>query len=101
MNDVAVDAGKAHRLNSAMTQRGQDVRIDLAGKDHLGHFQSRVVRYAAAFDDGLLDAHQRGQFAQLFAAAMHDAKTNADLMHQGEFFSQRDQTVAIFGDLAG
>src|SRR6202795_2272397 len=97
MDDVPIDSGKADRVNSAITQGREDVSIDLAGKDHLGHFQGRIVRDAASFDDRLRDAHLRGQFAQLLAATMYDAKTNPYLMHQGELFGQRDQAVVILG----
>ena len=88
MNDVPVDAGETHRVNSAMTQGREDVSIDLAGKDHLGHFQRRVVRDPAPFDNRLGNAHLRSQLAQLLAPTMYDAKTNADLMHQRELFRQ-------------
>src|SRR5882672_6578941 len=95
MNNIAVDTRKTYGLNSAMTQRGQNVRIDLAGKDHLGHLQSGVVGYAPAFDNYLLHAHQRGQVAELFAATVHHAQAYAQLMHQSEFLSQRDQPSVI------
>ena len=64
-----------------MTQRRENVSIDLPGKDHLGHFQCGVVGDAPAFNDCLLDAHKGRELAQLFSAAMYDAKTNAHLMH--------------------
>src|SRR6266404_55837 len=84
-----------------MTERRQDVGIDLASKNHLRHFQRGIVGYPAAFDDGLLDAQELGQVAQLLAAAMHHAEPDSDLMHQSEFFSQRDQPLGSFRDLAG
>ena len=61
-----------------------------AGEDHLRHFQRRVVSHATAFDDRLLDAHLRSQFAELLAAAVDDADANADLMQQRQLFRERD-----------
>ncbi len=43
-------------MNTTMTQRRENVGVDFAGKDHLGHFQSVIVSYPPAFDDRLLDA---------------------------------------------
>ena len=83
-----------------MTQRGENVGVDLAGKDHLGHLQRIVVGHPAAFDDGLFDSHFRCQFSQLFAAAMNDANPNADLMQQGQLFRQSHQPIVIFRHLA-
>ncbi len=76
MDDVAVNSGKTHCFNSAVAQSRQNVDVDFSGKNHLGHLQRGVVSHAAAFDDRLLDAHARGQFAQLLAAAVD----HADLM---------------------
>ena len=72
-----------------LTQCRENVSIDFAGENHLRHFQRRVVGYAPAFDDRLLDAQFFRQFAELFAAAMDNADTNSDLMQQGQLFRQR------------
>ena len=87
-------------MNSAMTQGRKDVGIDLTGKNHFGHFQGRIISYAPPFDDSLRNAHLGREFAQLLAPTMYDAKTNPDLMHQSQLFSQRDQLIMILRNLA-
>ena len=100
VDNVSIDAGQADCVNTAMTKRCQDVGVNFSGEDHLRHFQRVVVSDATAFDDCLLDAEFFRQFAQLFPAAMNDADSNADLLKQGQFFAQRDQSIAIFRHFA-
>src|SRR5256885_7810870 len=99
VHDIAVNTGETYSFHATMTERRENVGIDLAGEDHFGHFQSRVVSNPAAFDNGLLDAHLRGQITQLLSTAVHDAETNTDLMQQGELFGERHQAIVIFSDL--
>src|SRR6266404_5043737 len=61
MHDVSIHSRQAYRFNSAMAQRGQNVSIDLAGKYHFGHLQSRVVGNAPALDNCLLNTHHLSQ----------------------------------------
>src|SRR6185436_15519524 len=84
-----------------MTERCQYVGVDLAGKDHLRHLQRSVVRYATSFDDRLFDTEFGGEFAQLFASAMHGADANSDLVQQGKLFGERREILVVFGDFAG
>src|SRR5215510_3708731 len=84
-----------------MTECGQDVGVDLAGKDHLRHFQRGVVGYTTSFNDRLFDTELRGEFAELFATAVHDTDSNSHLVQQGQLFSQRNQILPVFSDLAG
>src|SRR5204862_3920279 len=86
------------RFNPSMTQRSENIRIYLARKNHLRHFQSIVIGHPATFNDCLLDAQLPGQIAQLFSSAMNDANSNADLMQQSKLFAERDQPVMVFGD---
>jgi hypothetical protein len=37
----------------------------------------------------------------LFAAAVHDADANADLVQQRQALRERDQVFVVFGDFAG
>jgi len=83
-----------------MTQRGQNVRIDLAGKDHFCHLQGGGRRLRAAFDNCLLHAHQPARSLSCLPLAVHTHKRMPTLVHQGEFFSQRDQPRVIFSDFA-
>jgi hypothetical protein len=53
MNDVSVYARKTNGMHTSMTQRRENVGVDFAGKNHLGHLQRIVVGHAAAFDDCL------------------------------------------------
>ncbi len=101
VHDVAVNSGQANRFGSAITQRREDVGVDLSRENHLGHLQGRIVGDAPAFDDRLLNAHPRGEFAQLLAAAMDHADSYANLMQQGQLFRQRTQVFSIFGRLSG
>src|ERR1041385_182255 len=101
MHDISINARQSNRVNPAMTQCGEDVCVDLAGKDHLRHFERFVVCNAAPLDDYLLDTHLLCQFAQLLAATVNDADANPDLMKEGEFFAQRNQMIAILSDFAG
>ena len=80
VHDVAVHARQADGFDAAMAERCQDVGIDLAGKDHLRHFERRVVCDTTALDDGLFDPEPRGEFAKLFAATVDDADAYADLV---------------------
>ena len=57
VHDIAVNTGKAYSFHATMTQRRENVGIDLAGENHLGHFQRRIISDPPPFDDGLLDAH--------------------------------------------
>src|ERR1043165_9960534 len=100
VNNVAIDARQTDRMNSAMTERGQNVCVDFSGENHLGHLQGIVVGDAAAFNDRLFDAHFFSKLAQLLAAAVDDTDANADLVKQRQLFAQRNQAVTIFRHLA-
>ena len=99
VHDVAVDTGESDSFDAMITKCSKDVGIDLSGKDHLRHFERRVVSDATAFDDRLLDTEFVGELAQLFAAAVNDADANADLMQQRQLLRQRDQVFLALCDL--
>src|SRR6185503_4345740 len=84
-----------------MPESGQNVGIDLAGKDHLCHFECGVVSNAAALDNRLFDTELLCQIAQLLAATVNDTDANADLVQQRELFRERDQIFMDLRDLAG
>src|SRR5690606_5793787 len=97
---ATINSRKPDRVDAAMPQMRQDLRIDLSAKDHFRQVESFVVRDAAAFDNGLCDAQFLRQFAELFPAAVNDAQAYADLMDQGEFFGKRGQIFGVFRDFA-
>jgi hypothetical protein len=83
-----------------MPQCGQDVGVDLAGKDHLCHFECGVVGNTAPFDNRLFDAELLCEVAQLLAAAVNDADANTDLVQEGQLLGERDQIFLILRDFA-
>ncbi len=83
-----------------MPQRCENIGIDLSGKDHLCHFEGRVVSDAATLDDRLLDPKLFGEVAELFATAVNNTDANANLMQKRELFSKRSQIVMVLRDLA-
>src|SRR5688500_4215469 len=96
MNNVAIDAGQAHRFYASITQCGKNVRVDLSRKNHLRHFERRIVRKAATVDDCLLYSHPPRKITQLLSTTMHDADAYPDLMKQGQLFSQRAEVLVVF-----
>src|SRR2546423_14021783 len=80
MHDVSVDAGQSDGVNSAMTESGENVCINLSGEDHLCHFQRVIIRNAANFNNSLFDAELLSEIGQLLSTTVNDANPNADLM---------------------
>src|SRR4029079_10529844 len=77
----------------------EDVGVNLAGKDHLCHFECSVVSNAPAFDNRLFDAEFLSEIAQLLAAAVNDADTNTNLMQKRQLLGERDQIFMVLRDL--
>src|SRR5262249_21928406 len=88
MNNIAIHTGQANRFYAAVTKCGKNVCVDLAGEDHLRHFERRIISHSATVNDRLFDAHLLGEFAQLFAAAVDHTNANTDLMKQCKLFGK-------------
>ena len=101
VNDVAVNSRQTNCFNSSLTQCRENVGIDLAGKNHLRHFERRVIGYAPAFDDCLFDAELFREVTELLAATVNNADTNADLMKESQLFRERSEVVVILRHFAG
>ena len=100
VNDVSVNARQPNGLATEAAQRGDDVQVDLPGKNHLRDLQRLCVSNPSAVDDALSDAQPLGDRSELFAAAVHDSQVDAYLLTEGYLFCKRVELLLIFGDLS-
>ena len=81
---VGVHPAQPHRLHLVRAQRGEQVGVELAGVDHLGHLERRVVGDASAGDHLRLVPEPAAQRRRLRPAAVHHDDPDTERVQQRE-----------------
>ena len=77
-DQLGIDAAQSDRLHPVVAQGGQQIHVDLAGIDHLGHIESSVIRDPAAGHHTRLDSQPPAERRRLGAAAVYHDQPDAE-----------------------
>ena len=89
LEERAVLAAQPDRRLAVAIEPGEDVRVDLAEQDHLGHLDGLGVGDAQALDELDLHPHPLHVVGDLRAAAVDDDRVHPDVLEEDDVARER------------